>query len=282
MIKEIVRCCGFVADEALKYDENEYLKFCNEVMTDPELYNYSLLIYLAGITERNLKVEFEARREQDEFADQDATFLKWERLCRQLKDIMSIESDDLQLFYSKRFTSRERIESPNPKLHALIIAAQSNSLAEFEAENYGTQVAHLYPINSDTIERRLELVAELNKKIYEGKNRKISDPLRTAMQFVAQRLALLTKAHTYLNSNYTTIDKVPMSDSGCQFIHNYLMFFDLNPPMASGDNSSTNIDLIKTMLRQFPKNESVYLSLIAQFKESITNLKSTDTDFCNK
>ncbi|MFR9506830.1 MAG: hypothetical protein SNG49_07755 [Rikenellaceae bacterium] len=285
MIKEIVKCCGFIVDEAQEYDKEEYEKFFNEVMRYPSLQKFSLPLYLAGVQERNLKAEFEAKRESDEFADQDSTFQKWERLCRQLKDIMSIDSDDMQFFYSRRFTGRERIESPNPKLHSLIVAAQSESLTEFETENYGDQTTHLYPINSETINKRIELIEELNKKIYEGKTRKISDPLRTAMQFVAQRLALLTKVQTYLNSDYATIDKVPMSDNGCQFIHDYLIFFDLNPPVASGDNTSTNVDLIKTMLRQFPKNESIYLKLIAQFKASINNLESVEfppADFCDK
>ncbi len=285
MIKEIVKACGFIADEEQEYDKNKYLKFCAHLASFSNLNEYFLPLYLVGVQEHNLKIEFETRQNQNEFKKQDAVFLKWEALCNQLKDITNIDSADFELFYSNKSTARAQVLQTNNKLHSQIITALSESLAEFEDENYGTQTANLYPINIDTLNKRLELIAELNKNIYEGKSRKISNPARTAMQFLAQRLALLTKADTFLNSDYQSIDKTPISEVGCKFIHSYLLFFELEPPVANGDNSSTNVDLIKTMLRQFPKNESLYLNLIAQFKDNINNLKCAEFSaevFCDK
>lgn len=204
-----------------------------------------------------------------------------------MKEILSLNDENLQLFYSNGNQKRTQINALSPQALSTIIDMQFKALAQFENEIFTEkdifpfasiikdEVINPYPLcDLHSIEVRLQLIDRENKKVYEGKNKKMNDPLKTATHLFSQQLALIIKADRFLEGDYDSIDDVKMSKTDYQTIHNFLSFFKFDPPIAHGDNTTTNTDLIKTMLKQFPKSELFFLGLLNDYKQNLKSLKN--------
>lgn len=284
--KEVIAACGFLPNIRLLNEDLRFPIFYNQVIAGSGLERYARLMYRNGAYQSMTYNEFISKRNSGEFKAQDDAFQEWESRCLQMKEIFSLDEESLQLFYSNGKQKRTQITSLSSQALSTIVDMQLESLGEFENEIFTeknifpyvsiikAEVIDPHPLcDLNSIEERLKFIDRENKKIYEGKNRKVNDPLKTKLHLFSQQLALIIKADRFLLGDYDSIDKVKMVKEDYQVIHNFLTFFKLDPPTASGDNSTTNTDLIKTMLKQFPKNESFFLGQLNDFKQNLKRLK---------